>query len=75
MKKTINGQNVIQSFESWSPKSLAVEGDKIGLMIGTLDKPVKKVMIALDVLEEVIDEAVEKEVDLIIAHHPLIFKP
>ena len=32
-------------------------------------------MIALDVLEEVVDEAIEKEVDLIIAHHPLIYRP
>ncbi len=70
-----NGQTIIQHFEAWSPKSYAVEGDKIGLMIGTLNKPVKKVMIALDVLEEVIDEAVAENVDLIIAHHPLIFRP
>ncbi|MFB4164901.1 Nif3-like dinuclear metal center hexameric protein [Alteribacillus sp. JSM 102045] len=73
--KPANGQTIIQLFEEWSPKSLAVEGDKVGLMIGTLNKPVHKVMIALDVLEEVVDEAVEKQVDMIIAHHPLIFKP
>ncbi|SDH48443.1 dinuclear metal center protein, YbgI/SA1388 family [Alteribacillus persepolensis] len=73
--KPANGQMIIQQFEQFSPKSLAVDGDKIGLMVGTLNKPVHKVMIALDVLEEVIDEAIEKEADLIIAHHPLIFKP
>ena len=71
----VHGQALIQHFETWSPKSLAVEGDKNGLMIGTLDKPIKKVMIALDVLEEVIDEAIEEGVDLIVAHHPLIFRP
>ena len=32
-------------------------------------------MIALDVLEKVVDEAIEKKVDLIIAHHPLIYRP
>ena len=32
-------------------------------------------MIALDVLEEVIDEAIERDVQLIIAHHPPIFRP
>jgi len=73
--KWMNGQAFISLFESFAPKSLAVEGDKIGLMVGTLNKPVKKVMIALDVLEEVIDEAIREEVDLIIAHHPLIFRP
>lgn len=73
--KVANGQTIIQSFEQYSPKSYAVEGDKIGLQVGTLNKPINKVMIALDVLETVVDEAIENKVDLIIAHHPIIFKP
>ncbi|MEC2070489.1 Nif3-like dinuclear metal center hexameric protein [Alkalihalophilus marmarensis] len=75
MTKLVNGQALIQHFESWSPKSYAVEGDRNGVMIGTLNKPIKKVMVALDVLEEVIDEAVRENVDLIVAHHPLLFRP
>ncbi|MBO8156063.1 MAG: Nif3-like dinuclear metal center hexameric protein [Bacillaceae bacterium] len=75
MSKTATGQDVIRLFESWVPKAIAMEGDKIGLHVGTLNKPVHKVMITLDVLENVVDEAIEKGVDLIIAHHPLIFKP
>lgn len=75
MSKAINGQTIVQLFESWSPKSLAMEGDKIGLMVGTLNKPVHKMMIALDVLEEVIDEAISENVDFILAHHPLIYRP
>ncbi|MDQ0254375.1 dinuclear metal center YbgI/SA1388 family protein [Evansella vedderi] len=73
--KLANGQTIIQAFEAVSPKSFAMEGDKIGLQIGTLNKPVKKVMVALDVLETVVDEAIEEGVDLIIAHHPIIFRP
>ena len=73
--KKINGHELIGMFEGFAPKYLAMEGDKIGLQIGRLNKPVHKVMIALDVLEEVVDEAIEKNVDLIIAHHPLIFRP
>ena len=73
--KTPNGYEVIQLFESFSPKYLAEEGDPIGLQVGTLNKKVKKVIVALDVTEEVVDEAVKNEVDLIIAHHPLIFRP
>lgn len=75
MVKIPNGHEIIQVFEGFSPKSLALEGDKIGLQIGSLNKKVKNIMVALDVLEEVIDEAIEKEVDLIIAHHPPIFRP
>lgn len=73
--KQINGQHIIQLFEEFSPKQYALEGDPIGLQIGTLNKPVKKIMIALDVLEEVVDEAIAEDVDLIIAHHPLIYRP
>ena len=73
--KKINGYEIIQLFEQFSPKQYAMEGDRIGLQIGRLNKPVHRVMIALDVLEEVVDEAIEKEVDLIIAHHPLIYRP
>ncbi|MCA1031776.1 Nif3-like dinuclear metal center hexameric protein [Bacillus timonensis] len=74
MRKIPNGYEVIQLFEQYSPKGLALEGDKIGLQIGTLNKPVKNVLIVLDVLEETLDEAIEKNIDLIIAHHPPLFR-
>lgn len=73
--KTANGQEIIQLFEQFSPKGYAMEGDKVGLQIGRLNKPVDKVLIALDVLEEVVDEAIRENVQLIIAHHPLIYRP
>jgi dinuclear metal center YbgI/SA1388 family protein len=75
VNKIPSGHEIIQLFEQFAPKHLAMEGDRIGLQIGTLNKPVKKVMIALDILEEVIDEAVAEEVDLIIAHHPPLYRP
>ncbi|WP_147532384.1 Nif3-like dinuclear metal center hexameric protein [Bacillus marasmi] len=73
--KKVNGFELIQLFEQFSPKEYAMEGDKIGLQIGCLNKPIENVMIALDVLENVVDEAIEKNVQLIIAHHPPIFRP
>jgi dinuclear metal center YbgI/SA1388 family protein len=75
MTKTANGQFIVSLLESFAPKKLAVDGDPIGLQVGSLNKPVRKVMIALDVLESVVDEAVEESVDLIIAHHPLVYRP
>jgi len=71
----VNGHTVIQWMDEFAPKHLAMEGDRIGLQVGTLNKPIKKVMVTLDVLEEVVDEAVEQGVDLIIAHHAVIFRP
>ncbi|WP_047154964.1 Nif3-like dinuclear metal center hexameric protein [Aneurinibacillus tyrosinisolvens] len=70
-----SGQRIIQYFEAFAPKHLAMEGDKIGLQVGTLQKEVKKVMVTLDILEEVVDEAIAEGVDLIIAHHAVIFRP
>lgn len=73
--KIANGYEIIQLFEQFSPKDLAMEGDKIGLQIGRLNKKVERVMVALDVLENVVDEAIKKDVQLIIAHHPFIYRP
>ena len=73
MKQT-NGQQIVELFEKWAPKSLAYEGDPIGLQIGTLNKPVSKVLVTLDVNPKVVEEAVKNGCELIIAHHPPIFR-
>jgi len=69
------GQHIVQIFEQLAPKHLAMPEDKIGLQVGTLHKEVKKVMLTLDVLENVVDEAIENKVDLILSHHAIIYKP
>jgi dinuclear metal center YbgI/SA1388 family protein len=72
--KQANGHEIIQLFESWSPKNLAcMPNDPIGLAIGTLNKQVSNVLVTLDVTHEVVDEAIANGCELIIAHHPPIF--
>lgn len=61
--------------EELAPKHYAVEGDKIGIQVGTLNKPVSKVLVALDVTDEVVDEAIASGANLIIAHHAVIYRP
>lgn len=73
--KKVNGHEIITLFEQWSPKRYAMEGDPIGLHIGQLNRPVEKVLVTLDVNEEIIDEAIRKGANLVIAHHPPIFRP
>lgn len=70
-----SGIEWIKWFESFCPPSYAVEGDRIGLQIGTLHKEIKRVMITLDVSLEVVQEAIKEKADLIIAHHPPIYRP
>lgn len=62
-------------YEKFCPKDLAVEGDPVGLQIGSLDAPVKKVLVTLDIREQTVLEAIEMDVDLILAKHPVIFRP
>lgn len=75
MSKQVNGHEIIQMFESFYPKKFAIDGDPIGLQTGRLNRRVSKVMVALDVLDQVVDEAIEEGAELIIAHHPLMYRP
>lgn len=75
MKKIVENTTIFQALEKWAPKRLAYDWDNVGLQIGSYNKPAQNIMITLDVLESVVDEAIEKEINLIIAHHPLFFKP
>ncbi|GMB99780.1 Nif3-like dinuclear metal center hexameric protein [Enterococcus thailandicus] len=71
----INAQTFINRFEQYCPQWLAEEGDPVGLQIGTLNKPIQRVMMTLDVRPEVVEEAIAKKIDLLIAKHPPIFRP
>lgn len=58
------------------PESLSCEWDNDGIMCAPdLSSEVGKVLITLDVTEEIVDYAITGEFDLIISHHPLIFRP
>lgn len=75
MNEIVHNRTIFETMEEWAPLNLAYDWDNVGLQVGSFDKETKKVMITLDVLESVVDEAIEKKVDLIIAHHPMLFKP
>jgi dinuclear metal center YbgI/SA1388 family protein len=66
---------IIGIMEKLAPVSLAEEWDNVGLQIGSPDKKVSKVLVALDMTNRVAEEAVDKEVDMVITHHPFIFNP
>ncbi|WP_297427023.1 Nif3-like dinuclear metal center hexameric protein [Clostridium sp.] len=66
--------DVAKEIEKFAPKFLSEDYDNVGLMVGDESKEVKKVLLALDCTKEVIKEAIETKSDLIITHHPLIFR-
>ena len=57
------------------PKSLAVEWDVVGFVTNNSNVEVNKILLTIDVTEDVVAEAIEKSIDLIISHHPLILDP
>ena len=61
--------------EKWAPLSYAEDYDNVGLLIGHEDRCVSSIMVAVDASEKVIEQALEKKVDLLLTHHPLIFRP
>lgn len=72
---SVKCKDITSFIEAIAPVHLAEEWDNVGLMLGSYNKEVKKVLVCLDVTSGVVEEAVNLQADLIISHHPLIFKP
>ncbi len=66
---------LISYIEALAPRRLAQDWDNTGLQLGSFDATVEKILVALDVDDAVIDEALSLGAGLIISHHPLIFRP
>lgn len=66
---------IMEVLESLAPRSMACEWDNPGLLAGRRDKEVKRIFLAVDATDEVLEEAGKAGADLLITHHPLIFKP
>lgn len=60
--------------EQYFPLELAQEWDNVGLQVGSLESMTEHIMVCLDITEPVLKKAEEDDIDLIITHHPLLFK-
>lgn len=67
-------KNITNFLEQIAPLGLQESYDNSGLLIGNKESEVSKALIALDVTDKVLEEAIKNKCDLIISHHPLIFK-
>ncbi len=68
-------KDIARTLEQWAPPGSAQSYDNVGLLIGNPDQTVERALIALDVTPRVVQEAIEQRTDLLVSHHPLIFKP
>lgn len=66
-------QDIIQAIEAYAPPAYQEGYDNSGLQLGNRQDEVKAVLIALDVTEAVLDEAMQRGANMIVAHHPLLF--
>lgn len=67
-------QQVYEAMKRLAPTELAEKWDNVGLLVDT-GLPVQRVLVALDIVPEVVREAAETGCTLIVSHHPVIFSP
>lgn len=66
---------ICDELELIAPTNMALSFDNVGLLVGDINSEIKSILIALDLTKDVLNDAIEKGVDMIITHHPLIFNP
>lgn len=64
----------VREIETFAPLHLQESYDNSGYICGNPEELITGILLAIDITEQVIDEAIEKNCNLIISHHPLIFK-
>lgn len=67
-------KEITQALEKWAPLPYQESYDNAGLLVGSLSTDVSGVLISLDVTEEVVEEAIQRGCNLIVAHHPIVFE-
>lgn len=72
---SVKCQVIVEAMERLAPKYLAESWDNVGLLVGSPSQKVAKIAVTLDVTQAVVDQAIRDGIDLIITHHPVIFKP
>ncbi|WP_234567635.1 Nif3-like dinuclear metal center hexameric protein [Rhodohalobacter sp. 614A] len=65
--------HITNFIHQWAPPGIKMSYDNVGLLLGDPNAPVSKILVCLDVTEPVVDEAIDKNCELIVSHHPLIF--
>jgi len=70
----MNVRDVVEVIHRFAPSYMKYDWDNEGLLCGSMTKPVHKILVALDPFESVCQEAAELGADLLVTHHPLIFR-
>ena len=68
-------RRIVDALETLAPLAIQDDYDNAGLQVGLVDEEVTGVLLCLDITEDIVSEAVRKGCNLVVSHHPLIFKP
>ena len=68
-------RQIAQHLDAWAPPADKADYDNVGLQVGDPDAEAASVLVALDLTDGVVDEARRLGADLIVTHHPLLFRP
>ena len=71
----MNCAEIMERLEILAPFKFAESWDNVGLLAGRKDKEIRKVYLAVDATDEVVEDAVDVGADMLLTHHPLIFSP
>lgn len=66
---------IASALEAWAPPGSAQDYDNVGLQVGDASRSVETAVLALDATPQVLKEAEQRDADLIVTHHPLLFQP
>lgn len=70
----IKCQVIVEAMDKFAPRYLAEDWDNVGLLIGNPSQEIHKVLTCLDVTEQIIDKAIAENYNMIISHHPFLFR-
>ncbi|MBF7097712.1 Nif3-like dinuclear metal center hexameric protein [Alkalibacter mobilis] len=66
---------ILEIIDESAPFDYAENWDNVGLLVGDPRKEIQRIFLTLDITDESLNEAIEKNADIIVSHHPLIFSP
>ena len=67
-------RELLSFFNQWAPFQLAEDYDNVGLLVGKPGTEISGILVSLDATEEVVDEAIARHCNVVVSHHPILFK-
>ena len=67
-------QELLTFLEQWAPFQLAEDYDNVGLLVGKPETEINGILVSLDATEDVLNEAIARNCNVVVSHHPIVFK-